>query len=320
MNNRVHANVLFTAQVGTSSTQHNGTHSNHDAKDDFYTGVFWVVLFLAVLLKLTFSTLKSYRMIKGTPQSKVRSAAQGFVELQGHQQPSLLGLKSPLTLSECTWYEYTIEKKVTHNSKTTWETIYQEQSDCPIVLDDETGHCLIFPEQAEVVTNQTFIKYWRNGEPWNEGVSANQPQTKTMRWLLGIADLVTLGGVSLSTFSQPYRHTEKIMCPNDFVYALGFFQTYYTVDAITPLLKIKDKEQTLHLKHTFEALLQKDPPIHTLSYPTEEANPVFVLSNNPEAQVMRKELMNFYIFLSLDLVLIAALILMVLSHTGTINI
>ena len=52
------------------------------------------------------------RVMEDMPTSKVRSAAQGFVELAGVQHPlDATPLLAPLTHHPCTWWSYVIEKK-----------------------------------------------------------------------------------------------------------------------------------------------------------------------------------------------------------------
>ncbi len=82
-----------------------------------------LLLVLAVFTGVGFFLWKKFfqhaRMMEDMPRSKIRSAAQGFVELSGIQDP-LEGtpLSAPLTGSACTWWDYKIEKrKRTRNSK-----------------------------------------------------------------------------------------------------------------------------------------------------------------------------------------------------------
>jgi len=52
------------------------------------------------------------RVMEDMPTSKVRSAAQGFVELAGMQHAlEDKPLLAPLTQNSCTWWSYVIEKK-----------------------------------------------------------------------------------------------------------------------------------------------------------------------------------------------------------------
>lgn len=90
------------------------------------------------------------RSITDTPTSRIATAAQGFVELQGRgrlfgEQPLL----SPLTGLPCLWYRFTIEER---NNDNKWRTVQTGVSDVSFILDDGSGEALVDPEGAEVIT------------------------------------------------------------------------------------------------------------------------------------------------------------------------
>jgi hypothetical protein len=96
------------------------------------------------------SALKRLRAVRDTPTSKVASAAQGYVELIGRggqiQDSPLL---SKLSALPCLWYRYTIEQRTSDNK---WETVDSGESREAFFLRDETGACLVDPEQAEIIS------------------------------------------------------------------------------------------------------------------------------------------------------------------------
>lgn len=105
------------------------------------------------------SALYRLRMIRGTPTSKVASAAQGYVELVGRGRPcDDIPLISKLRGLPCLWYRYQVERRSTKNQ---WETVDRGESSEPFVLRDDSGDCVIGPEQAEIVT--------RHRDQWTEG-------------------------------------------------------------------------------------------------------------------------------------------------------
>ena len=77
--------------------------------------IFWVVLLIVIALLcfyLVFRFWKRARLMEEVPTSKIRSAAQGYVELIGYGQ--LMGgepIIAPLSRTPCTWYQYRIEEK-----------------------------------------------------------------------------------------------------------------------------------------------------------------------------------------------------------------
>jgi hypothetical protein len=114
--------------------------------DDFTSGIqalsqgqSGLLLFvLAVVTVLGFflwkRSFQHARVMEDMPTSKVRSAAQGFVELSGIQN-ALEGtpLSAPLTGSACTWWDYKIEKRKRRRSSSgqnsdRWVTVERETS------------------------------------------------------------------------------------------------------------------------------------------------------------------------------------------------
>ena len=105
------------------------------------------------------SALSRLRAIRDTPTSKVASAAQGYVELVGRGQP--FGdppLLSKLSQLPCLWYRYKIERRDSENK---WETVDSGETCDSFMLRDDTGACVVDPEQAEIIT--------RHHEQWHQG-------------------------------------------------------------------------------------------------------------------------------------------------------
>ena len=105
------------------------------------------------------SALRRLRAVRDTPTSKVASAAQGYVEFTGRGQrfgdTPLLGR---LSLLPCLWYRYKIEQR---DSEKDWKTVDSGESDDTFMLRDDTGACVVDPEQAEILT--------RHRDQWHDG-------------------------------------------------------------------------------------------------------------------------------------------------------
>jgi len=103
---------------------------------------------------------RRYRQIHDFPTSRVASAAQGYVELAGHAD-MMEGepISSQLSGTPCCWYSYEIEEK-TSNDK--WQTVDSGKSVRHFFLVDDTGHCVISPDGAEVLTRDH--KSWQEGD------------------------------------------------------------------------------------------------------------------------------------------------------------
>lgn len=105
------------------------------------------------------AALRRRRAIAGTPTSRIASAAQGYVELQGVGRPlDVNPLHSPVSGDTCLWYHYRVERK---SGDDRWEVIEQARSHTSFVLDDGSGHCLVDPEGAEILTRH--CKRWDDG-------------------------------------------------------------------------------------------------------------------------------------------------------------
>jgi hypothetical protein len=128
----------------------------------------WLYCLAAIALISVFawlSSLNRLRAIRDTPTSKIVSAAQGYVELIGHgEQFGDTPLLSQLNQLPCLWYRYKIEKR---DSKSNWETTESGETNDSFMLRDDTGVCVIDPEQAEIIT-QHRDQWTQNGYRYTE--------------------------------------------------------------------------------------------------------------------------------------------------------
>ncbi|MDK9725706.1 MAG: E3 ubiquitin ligase family protein [Sterolibacteriaceae bacterium MAG5] len=96
------------------------------------------------------STFRRARAIADMPTSRIASAAQGYTELQGSGKPlGGLPLTAPLSNTVCLWYRYTVERRDNENH---WRHESGGESDASFLIDDGTGHCLVDPAGAEIMT------------------------------------------------------------------------------------------------------------------------------------------------------------------------
>jgi len=174
------------------------------------------------------------RVIEDTPTSLIRSAAQGYIELNGTGKlmdgPPIL---APLTGSVCTWFSYQIEERRRSGKRTNWVTVEQGTSDELFLLEDETGICVIDPEGASVTPSARDIWYGATRQP------TTGPSPRRGGFTFGIGS---------------YRYCEHRMNPGDPLYALGLFKTVggaggaFNVDAdVRELLRAwkRDSERLL---------------------------------------------------------------------------
>ena len=118
---------------------------------------------------LSLRWLRIARAVEDTPTSRIRSAAQGYVELAGRCR-ALDGTQNPapLTRRPCVWWRYRIQQKAesgaARNRRESWTTINSGRSELPFLLDDGTGECIVQPAGAEVLTGESTT--WYGSTPW----------------------------------------------------------------------------------------------------------------------------------------------------------
>ena len=111
---------------------------------------FWCLGLMAVIsLFAWYSALRRYRLILGTPTSRIESAAQGFVELLGDAVADGSPIIGKYSHLPCLWYRYKVEVR-DHENK--WRTESTGESDAPLMVDDGSGHCVIHPHGAEIIS------------------------------------------------------------------------------------------------------------------------------------------------------------------------
>lgn len=162
-------------------------------------------IFTLVMLYFMFTRLRRARWIEDTPTSRIRSAAQGLVELKGEvdaggHQP----LISPLGEVDCLWYRFSVEEYRRQGRGSHWHRVEGGTSERPFLLRDDTGSCWIKPLGSEVHPRQR--RRWEGNQRWPAGSSVRTG-------LLG------------SLIGQRYRYTEEWFAEGEMLYALGWFES-----------------------------------------------------------------------------------------------
>jgi hypothetical protein len=147
------------------------------------------------------AAFRRYHLIAYTPTSRIASAAQGYVELEGRCEPhpgsAPLGF---LSGPPCVCYRY-----VTHRlSGCEWQFIDRGQSSETFLLLDESGTCVIDPEQAEVLT--THRRKWVSGH-YKQQVEYLAPGD--MIYALGELAIPLIG---IRLFGSAKLHTPPLRC------------------------------------------------------------------------------------------------------------
>lgn len=175
---------------------------------------FWWTAIAAALAVATFAATFVFthrtRLIEDTPTSRLRSAAQGYIEVEGIA--SLMpgpAIVCPLTMTDCAWWRYKVEQKQTRTDlrgrrRTRWVTVDSGTSDDCFLINDGTGQCVVDPTGAQVIPAVTRRWYGHRPRPdvgWEHG-----------------------RGFWRSAFCD-YRYTEELILPANAVYALGSYRT-----------------------------------------------------------------------------------------------
>jgi len=161
----------------------------------------------------TWRHVSNIRLIEDTPTCKIRSAPQGYVELEGLGKlmdgPPIIAKLSGLP---CVWYRYKIEQQVkTHykgHTQTRWEVIEKDESTETFWLQDDTGRVVIDPEGANVTPRHKDS--WRSSS--SVGGIARRPA--------GVSSFFTS-----NIGSGTYRLTEERINSGERLYALGLLKS-----------------------------------------------------------------------------------------------
>ena len=182
------------------------------ADDDLWFGLLTLVLAILAGAAASLRWIRIARLIEDTPTSRIRSAAQGYVELNGRAVPlpDTQNL-APLTRRPCVWWRYRISKKVESgsgkNRRQSWVTVASGRSSVPFLLDDGTGRCIVKPDGAEIVATETTT--WSGSTPWPTAGPA--------------------GGTALFG-ARDYRYVEERIYEHERLHVLGDFRSSATHD------------------------------------------------------------------------------------------
>ncbi|QMU62025.1 MAG: hypothetical protein GKR92_10100 [Gammaproteobacteria bacterium] len=179
------------------------------------------------------------RLIEDMPTSKIRSCTQGYVELHGTAKwmegPDI---HAPLSGQPCVWYSFSVDEYVAH-SKQKWRHIDGGVSDHLFLLEDDTGTCVIDPEDAEVTPSSSNTWY---------GSKRINPSAH-------MSPLDVLGGAIFQS-GEKYRYTERRLDQYEYLYAIGEYSSMGT--GVEENLKDAASAHLRELKRDKEKLAEYD--------------------------------------------------------------
>lgn len=147
-----------------------------------------------LVLTYAFYVWKEKRLIENIPTSKVRSLAMGLVEVKGEAKPLAL-LKSPVTMTDCVYYRYKIEKYVRSGKSSHWSVVDQGASTNYFYVEDETGRILADPVDADVHLGRDY--QWTGTKPgtgW--GVFVGDRMRYSEWWIIEGEPVYVIGTVT----------------------------------------------------------------------------------------------------------------------------
>jgi hypothetical protein len=199
----------------------------------------WAVGFGAFALASfagVFHCLRRVRLIEDTPTAKIRSAPQGYVELEGWALPGERGVQaSPLGGGNCLWWSYEIAQRETSGrGNDRWRTIEEATSKTRFVLEDDTGRCIVDPKGASVTTD--LRREWFGHSP--------RPDS-----MLRVTSGMQAGR---------YRYRERVIMAGEKLYLLGSFITDHQLPGDLPA-----------------ATDESSGAVHVIAKPTDR-NPFFI--------------------------------------------
>lgn len=202
-----------------------------------------VILVALISFYSFFKNWKRLRFIEDTPTANLRSAHQGYVEIEG--KGALIEDKpiyAPLSNHRCLWYrsqiecqEILIEKG---QSRINWNVIYSNISHHSFKLTDGSTSCFVDPDSAEIQGEEKLV--WYGNTEW-----PNQTQILESQSVL-------------HSNNNRYRYSESLILPGQSLYVLGQFSTssaasQHSIREIMNNLILDWKKDSQHLLKRFDA-------------------------------------------------------------------
>jgi hypothetical protein len=172
----------------------------------------WLAMTLGSLWMLRTGVRAFWRLrtVADTPTARVRSAAQGYVELAGIARAHHREIEARLSCTPCLWCRFRVEERRRAGRNSRWVTLETGETDRPLRLDDGSGVCLIDPRGARVETRRRQVWLGPRRDPAD-------PRPAALR--LGPWFTLTAGR------SNRYRFTEERIAAGDPLYVLGHLET-----------------------------------------------------------------------------------------------
>lgn len=159
-----------------------------------------------------FVSLRRDRFAADTPVAHIRSAAQGYVHLEGTAGPPPEGpISAPLSGQPCVWWDFKVEYHTpVQNNRKEWRVIDRATSVAPFSLRDAGGECLVGPVGADVTP--TSHQSWYGSLPRPTCL----PDVAARGW----------------TADRDYRYTERLIGQGAHLTVLGELRSRSLVESL----------------------------------------------------------------------------------------
>ncbi len=181
----------------------------------------------AVVFYFGFAQFKKVQFIENIPTSKVRSIAMGLVELKGKAIKAAEELASPVSKTNCVYYEYKIEEWRKSGKSSEWRDIYRETKVVPFYLQDDTGKVLVDLNgvEAQNVKSNWFIRkqpnmlgvIFQKSVSYEDGQKVEEKEMSETSFLSAMSVLANSARYSNSRL----RFTEHLIPSGADIYLLG---------------------------------------------------------------------------------------------------
>jgi E3 Ubiquitin ligase len=192
------------------------------------------------------------RFVTDTPLAHIRSAAQGYVRLEGQAAAPPEGESTaPLSGQPCVWWDFRIERRreERERNRPEWMTVESASSVTPFRLRDADGECLVGPIGADVTPS--------SHETW---------YGDTSRPMAPVAPALGRARSALGSQEHTYRYTERLIAPGTHLTVLGQLRSQSAIESIDDAVR----EMLSSWKHDQAALLAKFDRDHDGQLDAEE--------------------------------------------------
>lgn len=163
------------------------------------------------------------RTLSNAEGARAGSLDRGAVELAGTARPAAETFMSPLTGQECLAYQYEVEERQRRSgeegtSRTTWQTVVDDERAAPFYVDDSTGRAMV---DAGIAEFRLAEAYTFDSEDATAGAAERVVATLTGRDAEPDVPIRDDRLEEMRTGHRRRRYTERLILPGESVYVYG---------------------------------------------------------------------------------------------------